>query len=241
MAKKKRKSLGFRFLMWILRKAKQPSKFTYVGDEIDEPCVILSNHVDTSGPLSFQLYSGLNFTFWGAYQMNSGLVKMYKYQSRVFYHEKRGWNLFLARLYCLIASPVTSIVYGGLDLISTYPDLRFRKTLHESEEAVKEGKSLVIFPEVSDNGYLDELEGFHRGFLVFLRHMYKKGVDLPVVVTYFNKYNKVHMVGEKIKYSELLATYGTDEAICSALCEKCNELGKLSLGEEPKEEEANVA
>ena len=34
-----------------------------------------------------------------------------------------------------------------------------------SETAIKNGESVVIFPEVSDKGYLAELEGFHFGFL----------------------------------------------------------------------------
>lgn len=231
-AKKEKKSLGYRFLMWILKKAKKPSKFVYTADKIETPSIILSNHVSTSGPLSFQLYSGMKYRFWGAYQMNSGLKSMYRYQTRVFYHEKRGWNLTLARLYCLLASPLTNIIYGGLNLISTYPDVRFRKTIKESQKAIEEGKSLVIFPEISDKGYLDELEGFHRGFVVFLRYMYNKGVDLPVVVTYYNKYNQVHMVGEKVLYSKLVEEYKTEEAICKALCDKCNELGKLSTKQE---------
>ena len=44
---------------------------------------------------------------------------MYKYQTRVYYHEKKHWNLHLARLFCLLASPLTNLFYKGLNLIST--------------------------------------------------------------------------------------------------------------------------
>lgn len=226
--KKERKSIGFKILMGLLRKTKKESKFIYLGEKIDTPSVILSNHVSTSGPLSFELFSGINFRFWGAYQMNSGLRAMYKYQTRVFYHEKRGWNIHLARIYCLLASPLTNIIYGGLNLISTYPDARFVKTIKESHEAINDGKSIVIFPEISDKGYLDELEGFHKGFLTLLKYMARKGTDMPVVVTYYNKYNGIHVVDKKVMYSELVKKYGTEDAIAKALCERCNKLGKMS-------------
>lgn len=228
MFMERKKSIWFRMIMGLLKKTKAKSTFVYLGEKIEEPSVILCNHVGTSAPLSFELFSGIDFRFWGTHEMNSGLVSMYKYQSRVFYHEKRGWNLFLARMYCLIASPLTNIVYGGLDLISTYKDIRFRNTLKESENAINDKHSIVIFPEVSDKGYLDVLEGFHSGFVKFLNYMYKKGHDLPIYVSYYNKYNHVHIFSEKIMYSELLAKCIDEDLIAKALCDKCNELGVLS-------------
>ena len=39
---------------------------------------------------------------------------------------------FLARLFCLLASPLTFLFYKGLNLISTYKDSRLKITLEES-------------------------------------------------------------------------------------------------------------
>ena len=169
----------FRFLKKIMRFFIKESEFIYLGDKITEPTIILSNHVGTSAPLAWELYGNTHFRFWGASEMNSGLIALYKYQSRVFYHEKKHWNLHLARLFCIIASPLTCIFYKGLNLISTYRNIKFKQTISESIDAIKEGNSIIIFPEISDKGYLDVLEGFHGGFTVLCGILLKKGMDIP--------------------------------------------------------------
>ena len=40
------------------------------------------------------------------------------------------------------------------------------KTIKESQETLKNGESIVIYPEDSKKGYLKELEGFFAGFAV---------------------------------------------------------------------------
>ncbi len=217
----------FRGYKGFIKLFKKPTNFKYVDKGIETPSVILSNHVGTSAPLSFELYLDEPMRFWGAHEMNSGLKSLYKYQTKVFYHEKRGWNIHLARLYCLIASPLTYIFYKGLNLISTYKDTRFIKTVKDSFETLKDGKSIVIFPEDSTKGYLDELEGFHNGFVVMLDYAYKKGLDVPVVVTYYHKLSNTHMIDSKIMYSELLNKFNNYDDIARFLCDRCNELGKI--------------
>ncbi len=217
----------FRAYKGFIKLFKKPTNFKYVNGEIETPSVILSNHVGTSAPLSFELYLDEPMRFWGAHEMNSGLISLYKYQTKVFYHEKRGWNIHLARLYCLIASPLTCIFYKGLNLISTYKDTRFIKTVKDSFETLKDGKSIVIFPEDSSNGYLDELVGFHNGFVVMLDYAYKKGLDVPVVVTYYHKPSNTHVIDGKIMYSELLKKFNNYDDIAKFLLNRCNELGKI--------------
>ena len=89
----------FRGVKKFLRLFIKPSTFEYLGEEIEDGSIILSNHVGTNAPLAWELYSHIPFRFWGTYEMNDGLVSLYKYQTRYFYHEKKHWNLHLARLF----------------------------------------------------------------------------------------------------------------------------------------------
>ena len=68
----------FRCLKKIMRLFIKKSDFVYLGDKIEEPTIILSNHVGTSAPLAWELYGETRFRFWGAAEMNSGLIKLYK-------------------------------------------------------------------------------------------------------------------------------------------------------------------
>ena len=233
--KKKKRKAYFEIMKKMMKcRYKQP-RFIYLGEEINDSTIILSNHEGTDAPMSLEIYWNKPVRMWGAHEMNSGLIKMYKYQSKVYYHEKKHWNLFLARLFCLIASPLTNLFYSGLDLISTYKDGRFIKTIRESVETVKQGDNIVIFPEMSDKGYLAELEGFHAGFVVLAEKCRKEGIDVPVCVSYYRKDINTYIFDAPVKYSELLEKYKTRDEIAKQLCLRCNELGKMEF---PKPEKS---
>lgn len=232
--KQKKNSTGIKRKWWfrVLKKImkiryKKPT-FIYLGEEISTGGLILSNHEGTDAPMSFEIYSGKPVRFWGAYEMNSGLKKMYKYQSEVYFHQKKHWKLFPAKLFCLIASPLTNMFYKGLDLISTYPDTRFIKTMRQSIEAIKRGENLVVFPEKSDNGYQDVLDGFYGGFVFFADYCKKNGIDLPIYISYYNKKDRIYLVDSPVYYSELCKNGETREQIAKRLCDRCNEIGELS-------------
>ncbi len=220
---------GFGILKAIMRWFVKPSEFVYLGGELPAGTVIVSNHVGTAAPLALELYSGLPFRFWGAWQMNSGLINLYKYQSRVFYHEKKRWNIHLARLFCLIASPLTCMFYSGLNLISTYTDIQFRTTISQSMIALERGHSLVIFPEDSTNGYLDELEGFHGGFLMMGEICLRHDIDFPISVAYYKKSERRYIFDKPVMVSELLRDGKSRDEVAAELCERCNHLGRTDV------------
>ena len=223
----KKRKWWFQVLKKIMKIRYKEPKFIYLGEKITSSSIILSNHEGTDAPMSLEIYGDIPIRMWGAHEMNSGLVKMYKYQSRVYYHEKKGWNLHLARLFCLIASPLTNLFYKGLDLISTYKDMRFIKTIRESILALKNGENIVIYPEDSKNGYLAELEGFYAGFVLLADFCMKENIDIPIYVAYYKKEENVYIIDKPILYSELCKQYITKEEKAKALCNRCNELGKM--------------
>ena len=235
MAKRKKK-VSFAILKKLMKmKYKRPA-FVYLGEEMTGGAIMLSNHEGTDAPMSLEIYLDKSIRMWGAYEMNSGLKMMYKYQTRVYYHEKKHWNLHLARLFCLIASPLTNLFYSGFDLISTYKDARLLKTIRESEQAIKEGDNIVIYPEVSDKGYLAELEGFHPGCVLLAETLYKRGVDVPIYVSYFKKAERIYVIDKPVKYSQLAKGGKSREEIADVLRLRCNELGKMTFDEKEMEE-----
>jgi hypothetical protein len=211
----------------------------FLGNLPSQNTVILSNHVGTSAPLKLELYYPHQIRFWGAHQMNSGLVSLYKYQSYVFYHKKKGWSLLGARLFCLLAAPLTYMFYKGLNLISTYQDTRFRTTLKQSMEVLNNQQNIVIFPEDSKYGYQDELIGFHPGFVLLLETAIKQNKDLNVVVAYLNKKENVFIFDKPILASTLFEKYTSKEQIAQALNNRCNQLGRMTKQQEPQLQEQN--
>ncbi|MBE7081422.1 MAG: hypothetical protein E7372_02545 [Clostridiales bacterium] len=235
MAKKKLVKRGkwwFRGLKTLMQCRYKAPEFVYLeGKPFEDGSLILSNHEGTDAPMSLEMYLDKPVRMWGAHEMNSGLIKMYKYQTRVYYHEKKHWNLHLARLFCLIASPLTNLFYKGLNLISTYKDVRFFSTIKESCKAIQNKENIVVYPEDSSKGYLATLEGFYAGFMVFAESCYKKSLDIPIVVSYFRKKQKVFVFDKPIKYSHLMQKCQTKEKAIEYLLNRCNEIGAMDLSE----------
>ena len=214
-------------------------EFVFLGEKPTNGAIIISNHEGTDAPLSLEMYCDFPIRFWGTGEMNSGLKNLYNYQTKVYYHEKKHWNLFLARMFCLIASPLTNLYYKGLNLISTYHDSRFRQTLKDSLKAIQDGDNVVIFPEKSDKGYLPELEGFYKGFLSFADVCKAKDIDVPIYVSYFKIKEKIYVFDKPVKYSTLIATGDSRDQIAKKLLDRCNELGKMQFENQKKNKKKN--
>ena len=236
--KRNKRKLYFRILKKIMKLRYKEPRFVYLGEEITGGALIISNHEGTDAPMSLEIYLDRPLRMWGASEMNSGIVSLYKYQTRVYYHEKKHWNLHLARLFCLIASPLTHLFYSGLDLISTYRDARLVKTMRESVQSLKDGNNIVAFPERSDKGYLAELEGFHEGVVMLAEVCKMRGIDLPIFVTYFRKNDLTYIIDKPVLYSELSRDGKSRAEIARDLCNRCNALGKMALDESDASSEA---
>ncbi len=236
---KKKKSKGklyFRILKKLMMGRYKEPNFIFLGQEFDNGALILANHEGTDSPMSLEIYLDKPLRMWGASEMNSGLKELYKYQTKVYYHEKKHWNIHLARLFCLIASPLTWLFYSGFNLISSYRDARLMITIKESINALNEGDNIVIFPEDSSKGYLEELESFHHGFILLLEQCEKRNMDVPIYVSYFRKSDRAFIFDQPYHYSELKKTYKTREEISKFLCSRCNDLGKMFIKENDKEQ-----
>ena len=103
------------------------------------------------------------------------------------------------------------------------------KTLRESTHALENGEIIVIFPEDSSNGYMDELEGFFAGFVALAETCYRRGLDVPIYVTYFRKKDLKYVIDAPVMYSTLVQSGLTREEIAKKLLDRCNELGKMQF------------
>ena len=226
---KYKKKAWFRGLNNFLKIFLRKKEFIYLGEPISERGIVLSNHVGTGAPLSWTMYNkDLPVRLWGTHEMNEGIVSAYKYLADVYYYKKKKWSHFASRLFSIIAAPVANLFYKGLNLISTYRDGRFKKTVRESLETLKDGCNVVIFTEDSEDGYKDELVGFHKGFLTMARRALTEGVDCPVFVAYYRRKDRKYVVDAPVMASKLLEEKDWDK-IAQRLCDRCNELGKMEL------------
>lgn len=228
---KQDRAAWYRGMKKIMKIRYKKPQFVFLGDAPSSGSIIVSNHEGTDAPMALEIYCQFPVRMWGTAEMNSGLRKMYKYQTQVYYHQKKHWNLHLARLFCLLASPLTNLFYKGLKLISTYQDANFIKTLRESFNAISNGENVVVFPEDSPEGYLEELPKFYDGFLTCAEYCLKHGKDVPIYVSYYKKKQRVYVFDEPVLYSELKQRFQTRQEMSKYLLDRCNALNKIQLPE----------
>ena len=204
-------------------------RYVYLKGKPGAGSIILSNHESATVPLTLEMYAQMPIRFWGAHDMNEGFRAVYHYQSVTYYHGKKHWPLWCARLFCLLASPLTMIFYRGLELIPTYPDVRFKNTLSQSIGILKKGHTLVVFPEDSSEGYHKELKAFLPGAIMLLEQCRRNGLDVPVYVAYYQKDRRVHVFDEPVTVNALLEQGLARKELAAQLCARCNELGRMDV------------
>ena len=87
--------------------------------------------------------------------------------------------------------------------------------------------NLVIYPEISDKGYLKELEGFHNGFVLLLEQCKKNNLNVPIYVSYFNKETKEYIIDKPVYLNDLFELTLSRDELSKKLCDRCNELGHM--------------
>ena len=205
-------------------------KFVYKEERTsDEPVIILSNHVGKKVPTKLGIYYSHPKAFWGTHEMNEGFRANHRYLRKVFYHEKKHLPRWLSFIVASIVAPFTNTFYKGEDIISTYQDLRFMQTLKESYRAFEEGKDIIIFPEDSSAGYEQELTKFFSGFAHLLEFLNRKGKDVSIYVTFYQKKKNTFLFSEKISYSKLKESYSDFDSIAEEIRRIMNQLGEESL------------
>ena len=219
----------FKAVKWVLKLFVRKPEHIYLGEKVAPGGIILSNHVGPHGPWALELYADVPLRLWGTHEMNENLKTAYTYQTNIYYHQKKHWNLFLARVACLLITPLTYMYYKGIYLISSYQDARLKKTLQESLHTLRQGHSVVVFPEKSDNGYFDVLTGFYPGVVLFFQYCMRHDLDVPVHVAYYRRKTRQYIFDKPVFISELLALGLSRETLAQKLCDRCNELGKMEI------------
>ena len=78
---------------------------------------------------------------------------------------------------------------------------------------------------------------------MFAETCYKRGINIPIYVTYLNRKTGKYIIDAPVSYSELASLGKTRTQLAEMLLNRCNELGKMSNGEaveQPKEEQKSI-
>ena len=221
-----KKTFYFKFSQLITKILYPRPKFKYIDADgfIDQPFVFIVNHSGSRVPTRIENYFPVPMYMWGTYEMTEGLKAVRHYLIHTYYHQKKHVPLFFAYIIGTLFAPVPNGFYKGTRLIPTYTDGRLIQTFKETERLVSEGNSLVVYPEDSSDGYKDQIEYLFNGFLTFCQMQLRKGRDMPIYVSYFQRRKRRFVISKPHFYSELLKQYETHDKIAKELRTEMNSL-----------------
>ncbi len=169
----------------------------FEGEKFPDKCIIISNHNNKKGPMVFEISLPVFHVTWGAYQMLGSYKERFRYLRDVLYIQKNGLGKFKATMKAWFEAAFSIYVYRGMKILPSYPDVRFRKTLHYSMDVLDTGCAISMYPEDSSDGYHDELTHFFPGFVMLAQQYYKKtGEDVPVFPMYWGRKKNKIVVGK---------------------------------------------
>lgn len=222
----RRKKFSFKFAKALVHILYPRPKFVYLGETFqEEPFIFLVNHVGSNVPTRVELYFPHDFYMWGTYEMTINLKGVQKYLIHTYYHQKKKVPLFFAAIIGTIFAPFARMFYKGMHLIPTYPDERSMNSLIQSLRVMKDNNAIVIYPEDSSDGYKDEIQKVFNGCLYLAEACKRKGYDIPIYVSYYQKKKKTFIIDKPILFSVLDKEYdGDKDAISEALRIRMNSL-----------------
>ena len=196
----KKETLYYKIMKGIAKILFPKPKFTYETlPEENSPAVYLCNHAGMQGPCYASLYFDEPKTIWLINfilnkEKNADFIFDDFFFGRRFKH--KGFMRLLAKILAKILYPVLK----ATDHICVYHDQKVLNTFRESVSALKEGKSIVIFPECPTR-FSPFVHDFYSGFADIARIYYNDtGKALKFYPTYVcHDLHKI-CVGNPIEY-----------------------------------------
>lgn len=181
----------------------------------DEPVIFLANHLGAVGPMYMAVTFPLrdNVRIW----CNEGMMDE---KLTVEYVRHDWWwkpESKLAPLYSAtipyVAKAIVPKVLRSAPTIPVYRDARIMTTMRQSLQALKEGKHIVIFPELPD-GYDSHAEKLQMGWLSLVS-LYRRatGKNIRLVPVYIDQANHVFRVQKSITADPALPLSEQEERI----------------------------
>lgn len=216
----------FKFLMKIIKLFKKQPKIYNMNDEKLEQGIIISNHSAASGPLTLSLYFPVFFIPWGTYEMTGKYKERWNYLYHIFYQQKLGYSKFKSFIIATLFAVISKILYNSMQLVPTYPNVNFRKTIELSKAHLNKGNNILIFPEDSNTGYHEHLIKYNNGFAYLSESYYKDtNINLPIYPIYYHKILNAMIIGEAVDIKNLRDNKMSRDEISNYFKDLTNNLG----------------
>lgn len=166
------------------------------------PVVYVSHHQNLFGPVSVLCWYPEFVRPW-IYSVFMEKEASYRQYVDYTFTERFGWNQTLAELAAWPASRFVARLTRSGQGIPVYRQSRaVVETMKESVAALKNGESVLLFPDVAYNDDSPEVKNIYDGFLYIEKYYFREtGKHIPFVPVYSDKEAKEIRVGTPILFA----------------------------------------
>lgn len=186
------------------------------GAPPEEPCVFVCNHARAYGPLSMCTRFPRSARPWVIADMC--FVRRVPAYARIDFWPGEGpFRKAMAWVLSYLIAPIAPWLMIGVEAIPVYHDSRVLETFRKSIQTLREGKDIILFPEVPDGKGL-YLDRFADGFVLLGRRWATAaGKPLRFYPVFADRRNRTFHVGAPVTYDPAARPDAERTRICQAL------------------------
>ncbi len=177
-------------------------KLSVKGEEnLQEPCVLVTRHLNNYGPFAVYLFAPFEFHMWSFYVFFDP-DDYYKHCSEFTFSKRAGMPKWLACALAGLLSHPAAWFYRSLRMIPVYRGTReIFKTLDLSLEVLEKGENILIMTDVNYAGEGSEMGEMYTGFLHLGKQYYQRtGKNLRFAAMSINRENRYLRVSAPIEF-----------------------------------------
>lgn len=136
----------FRICRFFVKLFTKKYKFEFREEMKKEGCIIVSNHAQAGGPLSYYLYYGKERSrrIWCIGEVINK-KEFPDYAMKDFWPNKKSKRFY--RFISKLIAPIMQYAFTHANVIPVYKDSRYLTTAKKTVQTMGEGYDIVIFPE----------------------------------------------------------------------------------------------
>jgi len=196
----KRISVPYRIIKGAVRFFYPKMEVVGVENLPEEAVIVVGNHAQMNGPIVGELYyPGKAYTWCAGEMMEMKEVPAYAY--RDFWSGKPKWIRWFYKILAYVIPPLCVCVFNNANTIPVYHDTRVVSTFRQTLEKLREGTSVIIFPEhdVPRNHILCE---FQDRFIDIAKMYHRQtGKEISFVPMYIAPALKKAYIGKAVVFS----------------------------------------
>lgn len=184
--------------------------------------IIVANHAQMNGPIACELYyPGSHYIWCIAEMMDMKTVPAYAYQD--FWSKKPGYIRWFFKIVSYLIAPLSQCVFNNAHTIPVYKDKRIFETFQDSLDKLKEGGSVIIFPEEYTE-HNNIVHNFQQGFVSLAKRYYRDtGEEIHFVPLYVCPALKKLVIGKPVRYDHTAKMSDEQVRICNYLMDEISE------------------